>query len=363
MQKHIYTVEELTLDESFVSWCLHDDVKNSSHWQTIVEENKSEAEVFSEAKALIKLLHGGLSKNEVNRQIEKVRLQVQERKKLQVENETASVQGIVLSSNFTVTKDGRIKRNFFRVLTVSAAAACLFFLMIWRFSGIKNSDDSIAKEFKPGMTFQSALGQRRNVTLPDGSEIVLNSKSNITLEANFNQSSRHVKLTGDAFFKIAKNASKPFVVFANEIHVVALGTEFYVHGNYNNNKEVKIDLLEGKVKVETNDKEGVQKKLILLPGESTETDDGINLHKIIFDKTYLRHWVHGNLSFDDIPITEAFEKLQSWYDVEIKVDKEGLKNYKVSGEYNNASVQDILKVICFSINKKFIISGNTFVIQ
>ncbi len=363
MQKHIYTVEELMLDESFVSWCLNDNTKISSHWQTIIKENQSQAEVFNEAKELIKLLHGGLSKNEVNRQIEKVRLQLQERKKMQMDEETTSGQEIVLSSNFTVTKDGRIKRNLFRVLTISAAAACLFFLMIWGFSAIKNTDDLIANEFKPGIIFQSALGQRRNVTLPDGSEVILNSNSNLTLGANFNESRRDVKLTGDAFFKIAKNASKPFVVLANEIQVVALGTEFYVHGNHNNNEEAKIDLLEGKVQVETNDKASAKKNLILLPGESAKTDDGINLHKTIFDKTYLEDWINGNILFDNIPVTDAFEKLQSWYDVEIKVDNEGLKNYKVSGEYNNATVQDILKVICFSINKKFIISGNRFVIQ
>ncbi len=363
MQSHIYSVEELMLDDSFVSWCLHYDAKNSSHWHTIIRDNPNQTEVFNEAKELIKLLHGGLSKNEINRQIEKVRLLLLERKKEQVEDEANRERATLLSSNFIVTGDGRIKKKAFRVFAISTATVCLFFLMIWGFPGIKPSGDLIAKEFTPAVTFQCALGQRHNVTLPDGSEVILNSTSSISLDQDFNKSRREVKLTGDAFFRVAKNASKPFVVFTNNISTEALGTEFYIQSKEDNKEGIKIDLLEGKVKVEIRENTAPQKNIILLPGERTETDDGIHLHKTTFDKTYLEQWIDGNISFDNIPVTSAIQKLQVWYDVEIKVNKEELKNRKISGEYNNVSIQDILKVICFSINKKFNVSGNTFIIE
>lgn len=363
MQTHIYTVEELMLDDSFVSWCLNNNDANvSSHWQTIIRDNPLQAEVFNEAKELIKLLRGGLSKNEVSRQIEKVRQELQQRKTAPADNNPLHYSPS-LSSTLIVTGNGKIKRKVFRLITVSAAAACLFFLIIWGFSGVKTSDDLLTKKFTPAMNFQSELGKRHHVTLPDGSEVILNSNSSISLDKDFNKSRREVKLTGDAFFKVAKNLSKPFVVFADNISTVALGTEFYVHDKPDNRESIKIELLKGKVKVETMKKTGLQKNIILIPGESAETTDGINLQKKTFDQAYLRNWINGTISFEKKPVLDALRELETWYAVKIQVNEDGLKNRRISGTYNNASIQDLLKVICFSINRQFYVSGNTFIIE
>ncbi len=361
MKGHIYTVEELMLDASFVSYCLNNEAAASSHWKTIVNDNPDQETTFQEAKKMILALHGGLSRNEVNRQIEKVRQQLQERKLEAIAFQPGYEPE--LSSQFVVTGTGRIRRKIFRTTIAYAAAACLIlFIAIRFFQQDKPSSGQLSTETMRPMSFQSPVGQRKTVVLPDGSTAILNSDSRIAWEADFNKSNRTIQLTGDAFFKVAKDPQKPFVVMTGNIATTALGTEFYVHGRKTNEKNIQVDLLEGKVKV--NDvKNSGETSMILLPGERSTYTKEKKLQKGAFDSLYLRTWVDGRLFFNETPVLKAFQQLETWYGIEIKVKKTGLKLRSISGDYQGASLQDILKVICFSIDCRYSFSGNIVTIE
>src|SRR4030095_8039124 len=112
MHGHIYTIEGLMLDDSFIDYCLSKGTAIPSRWRTIIRENSGQEKTFEEAKRLVLALHGGLSRPEVNRQIEIVRKQIEGRK--DNKGEPLTKDGPVLSNAFVITSKGQIKRRLLK---------------------------------------------------------------------------------------------------------------------------------------------------------------------------------------------------------------------------------------------------------
>lgn len=363
MPGHIYTIEELMLDDSFISYCLSIGAAVPSHWRNIIRDNPGQQKTFDEARKLVLSLHGGLSRPEVNRQIDIVRRKLKERSETSMEIQPE--QGPSLSSEFVVTGDGQIKRKVFKTILSYTGVMCLLVIAAWFFI-FRSDDQSSVKppSLAQTLSYQSPLGQRQTISLPDGSIVILNSNSSISLNDDFNKEKREIRLTGDAFFKVAKDAKRPFVVYSENIATTALGTEFYVHGKKDGDKGIQVDLLEGKVQIADIKKNAANGAIILLPGESGKSIKGFDLSKGSFESLHLRSWINGRISFNETPVLKAFKQLENWYGIKINVRKKGLEQRSIiASEYQEASLQDILKVICFSINSKYSFADNKVIIE
>ena len=359
MNGHLYTVEELMLDNSFISWCLADNP--ASHWNTVISDNPGQKAVFDEAKGLVMQLHGGISRDEVNRQIEEVRRLLHEQKKI-VRDEWP-VYEPALSFDLFISDDGRINRKRVRKVLSYIGIACLLGIAsVWFVLRFQNPTPVSATVFTPVETKKSLFGERREFLLPDGSMAILNSNSSISWDNSFNKEKREIHLIGNAFFKVAKNANKPFVVITGNITSTALGTEFYIHGKRDGEQNIEIDLLEGKLKV-MEAEETAGSPLILLPGEKARSEEKMSLKKETFDIAQLRNWLKGSISFNKTPPQKAIKQLEDWYGIEIKVKKKDLGNQLLVGDYKNETLQNILQVICFTIDCRCSFSGNTVIIE
>jgi transmembrane sensor len=139
---------------------------------------------------------------------------------------------------------------------------------------------------------------------------------------------------------------------------------FSVHGKKAATKGIQVDLLEGKVQMADTQKNTTNAAIILLPGESGGSVNGVDWSKGLFDSLYLRSWISGRISFNETPVLKALKQLENWYGIEITINKKGLEKRSISaGDYQEASLQDILKVICFSINSTYIFSDNKVIIE
>lgn len=137
-----------------------------------------------------------------------------------------------------------------------------------------------------------------------------------------------------------------------------MGTEFYVHAR-DTKKEYEVDLLEGKVKL--GNKSNI---LFLTPGEQALSNTlKTGFTKSNFDTSELKQWINGKLSFDKTPLNEAIKKLEKWYAVDIEIKRKNITNQTISGDYANASLDNILKVISFSISCKYAYVNNTVIIE
>lgn len=350
----MYTVETLLDDEDFIDYCLNYNSVHKTYWDAIITANPECYGVFEEAKAIIKTFGGGLSLHEINEEIHKIKREIAS---TNAEASATTNTENDFSEAWYVNTKGRLRTNMLRRISLYAVAACVvIFACIYFLKPSANSALDTAGN-NATLQYKSLFGKRQEIKLPDGSEVILNSNSNITLDKNFNATNRTLQLTGEAFFKVAKDPSKPFVVKSNDLATTAVGTEFYVFAR--NAGTYKVDLLEGKVKL--NDKQHV---FMLAPGEEANWDtSNTQFLKSTFDSVFLKKWLTGKISFSKTPVKEAIDVLQKWYAVEIKIDREDLLKQSISGDYENVPLEDILKVICFTFSCKCTYNNNTVIIE
>ena len=197
-------------------------------------------------------------------------------------------------------------------------------------------------------------GQKASVTLPDGSKAWLNSLSKLTYTGDYNKKERRLELDGEAYFEVAHNPEKPFIVQGNAISVEALGTSFGVKA-YNEDVVISSILMKGKVKVTT-----PVGSTILKPNE-----------RILFDKSNQQTnklkvtnavdftgWIHNELRFENESLEEIAKNIQRIYNVKIIFASDRLKKLRYTGTVENNSLESLLNIITltspisFQVNKQ-----------
>ena len=173
----------------------------------------------------------------------------------------------------------------------------------------------------------------------------------------FNGKTREVYLEGEAFFEVAKNPDKPFIVKTKDFSVRALGTSFNVM-NYADDDFSHATLKTGKVEVTAN-----KQKMLLEPGEQAFYKDHLASVKKVDVDVYTA-WMGDVFKFDKENIDVILRKIARWYDVHIFYMNESVKNYHFKGtlpKYTNLS--DVLGLLEQTTDIKFQIKGNTVVVM
>jgi ferric-dicitrate binding protein FerR (iron transport regulator) len=159
-------------------------------------------------------------------------------------------------------------------------------------------------------------GQRVDYRLPDGSNVTLNAGARVEFPVVFTHGERRVKLTGEAMFDVAPDAKNPFIVETFACEVTALGTQFNVIANENND-EFSATLLEGKIAV---NRLGNEKKIILEPDMIACLRDGLLVTSRIDSRDdYL--WPEGIISIGGLPFGKLVDKLENAYGVHIVLER------------------------------------------
>lgn len=182
--------------------------------------------------------------------------------------------------------------------------------------------------------------------LPDGSEISINKNSTISYSKKFNKKERKVELKGDAYFKVEKDKTRPFIIKAESFYVEVLGTEFYVNSNF---KERKVIVKEGTVAVyQRMDKSD---KVILTAGEEIVFDKKSNkLRKIeTFNENFIS-WKTKTFNFNNKSLKNIFEELSRVYNVKFEFVNPELKKCRQSVSFENQDIDEILNVLRATFN-------------
>jgi len=157
-------------------------------------------------------------------------------------------------------------------------------------------------------------GKVINITLSDGSRVWLNSESSLRYPVTFNDNERNVELTGEAYFEVAKDQHKKFVVTHNNVVTEVLGTHFNVN-TYVDEEDIKVTLLEGSVKV--NNGAGSN---ILKPGQQASISACININNNV-NLDQVVAWKEGEFSFGEAtPIRSVMNRVARWYDIEVEFE-------------------------------------------
>jgi ferric-dicitrate binding protein FerR (iron transport regulator) len=193
------------------------------------------------------------------------------------------------------------------------------------------------------------------INLPDGSKISLNRNSEFSYRANFGKHKRDVKLTGEAFFEISADASKPFIIDAGNARVKVVGTSFNVITK-NNESAIEVYVKTGKVVL--SDKSGSQ-SLELDPGFVGKMDSKKS-EKSLNDNPNYDSWHSGMLVYKGQKLEVVFKDLKRVYNMDIVVDDPAILESPWTSPIDFQPQDRIILMICTSFNLSYTKDGNVY---
>ena len=201
-------------------------------------------------------------------------------------------------------------------------------------------------------------GDKATIELPDGTNVVLNSASQLSYLNNFGENVRRVQLNGEAYFKVAHDEKRAFIVQVGDLEVKVLGTSFNVSA-YEDAKDVTVVLLEGKVGVYAQKISHIMK-----PGDKIEYNKAT--HKItatqVHPTDYIE-WTKGNMYFEKESLENIMKTLSRIYDVEIRFDSNKLPNEYFTGTIPGGGIQNALNILMLTSPFYYEMDGSVIVLK
>lgn len=181
--------------------------------------------------------------------------------------------------------------------------------------------------------------------LPDGTLVSLNSNTRINYPEKFNGNTREVTIEGEAFFEVKPDKTKPFIIHAGKAQIKVLGTSFSVSA-YPATKQVEVIVETGRVQVTNKITETATNELILVPGDKgTLVYASNSLQKTTNQDPNFIAWKTRNLTFKATSLSEVISNLEKVYKVNISLADPKLNELLLTAQFNNYSLDFILKVI------------------
>ena len=188
---------------------------------------------------------------------------------------------------------------------------------------------SFEKELMATNTISVPAGQRINMTLTDGTNVWLNARTSLTYPVKFSKKNRQVILDGEAYFEVAKDKTKPFIVQTNKYNVEVLGTKFDVNA-YSETGEFETTLMSGSVRVASTSDPA--QKLTLKPNNKVYLQDG-ELHVSVVDDFNPYRWKEGLICFKNESFTSIMKDFEKYYGLTIQVRKKEVLKYVYTGKF------------------------------
>lgn len=281
----------------------------------------------------------------------------------------------------------RLKKRHRKVMIgLSVAAAILlgmFFAVNYSFFHTEISSHPADNIAKVDNEISTHNGSKTHLVMPDGTLVWLNAGSRLTYDRNFGAAYREVTLTGEAFFDVARNAERPFVIHTARIDVKVLGTRFNVK-SYPTDRTTEATLIRGSIEVSIKDRPS--EKIILKPNEKlVVANDDSTLHRNVHSHhavngdeslvsirkpTYETvtgaiietSWVDNKLVFQDEEFSELAARMERWYGVEIRFDNFRLEAWRFTGTFQNETIQQALEALKLTANFYYKIDGSKITI-
>lgn len=334
-------------DPYFRKWVYENDTEISEFWTSFLTENPDKVHCVEQARDALLMMRDLKDRHDTAQMRENAR-------NIRANIDKAIHYPVLRTSNTAshtpsqATSIGFLSRNRLRI-----AAAIVVAIIAGVFV--------IAPELRfadPAVKAQTVVqtnpkGKRSMLTLPDGTQVWLNAESQLIYLNNFDgQPSREVFLVGEAFFDVAEDRSKPFVVTTSSIAIKVLGTRFNVQ-SYERDRTVSTTLVEGKISLgvvngnddappeETTSLSASQRAVFIKESKKLVLENNVKAEEY-------SNWREGKLYFDDKPITEVLAMIERWYDVNIHLDNPALEHCTFSAKIDNKTLKEVLELFSAS---------------
>lgn len=257
-------------------------------------------------------------------------------------------------------RDKKIRGNLSWIRrTISIAAAAIVLIVAGNYLW-NNGKETSKKDFTSVKSTKK--GVKSTLTLPDGTKVWINSDTKLIYDRLFDQSTRVVELSGEAFFDVAHDKKRPFIVRTKTIDIKVLGTAFNVRA-YPEESNTQAILLSGSIEMHLKAQTG--RVILLKPNEKIVvknfdsikkqvTNDDLKEPEIILTKviqdpadssTRETLWIKNKIIFNNDALQDIVRTLEEWYGYKIIITEKKLKEKRLSGVFENKSISEILEAL------------------
>lgn len=249
-----------------------------------------------------------------------------------------------------------VRRRIFRLYLLRAAAslailACISLLVYY-------GTGRPGLEQPPGYVLaETPAGNVREIHLNDGSVVWLNAASSFSYPREFSDGTREVFLEGEAFFSVARDTTRPFIIHTAEMETRVLGTSFNVKA-YRDSEDMEVTVVSGEVEVSV-PSAGTGKEAILLQPNQMATytrAEGLLNKTSIGDVAPYEEWKEGKLVFNLASMEEVAATLERAFGLNIKIENTAILDCKITGRFSRSQSVDLtIEAICKSIGARYTI--------
>lgn len=262
---------------------------------------------------------------------------------------------------FSIQEEIKKKRRIYNLrktdwigYSVKAAAVVLVVLTAALFSITQEKDAVEQITEREPVIFQTHEEQHREITLGDGTVIRLNENSEIILSEDFMKEDRELKLDGEAYFDVAHDTEKPFIINTGNSSIEVLGTSFNVKSDAGQ-KNVQVAVVEGRVSFSSvKGEEPERSSVVLSKGQFGYLD--VEENSIVVDETAIDNylaWKSGRFVFDELTLEKVCTQLNRIYNLECGFENQEIRNLRLTANFSNESLEKTLSVIALSLRIEF----------
>jgi transmembrane sensor len=263
-----------------------------------------------------------------------------------------------LQSNLIAMQQGNNRKMRLLYITIAASVAGLILMMglTW-YNKHETSLDKLAAH-NHSVINRTANNLLVPHTLPDGSQITINAGGKISYSNSFNHNERRITLSGEAFFDVAPDKTRPFIVDMDALMIKVTGTSFNVRKR-DKEEIIEVQVLSGKVEMHANNQvlaltkgqSGIFEKLSL----ALKLQNGFDINSVGYaTKTF---------SFNDLSLKETCSYLERAFQVKIYIDEEKFADCRITASFENKPLTYILEVINATVNTSYRQQGNNYFIE
>lgn len=332
-------------DAFFKASVLSPTPESEEFWSSWMSESVERRRTFENARLIVIALHEAyeekLDADEISRRVSQIKFQ----------------NGVRVGA-----QNNAVRKLYLYVAAASVLliAAFIFFLS----KGQKNPDrvgferDGFQKDLQLAETENIRVNDTKSnmtLVLSDSSVVTLLPGSRLKFPERFVSDHRTVELSGDAFFEVARDPHSAFFVHAGSAVVKVLGTVFRVTAR-ENEEEVAVKVLSGKVSVFSAGSDPENNGVVLLPNERLVLNTAkrtVETFKIIGEQEDVISARQAELVFDDTPLDEIFDQLSSAYGVEIEYDPSSFKKCPITTYFKDETLLERIHMVCQAVGASF----------
>jgi len=326
--------------------CTDNEKKAVEKW---LEADKNNASLFNSFKSIWAIKESTLTTSDVEAMWSKVAERIS--------MESDSVNGLLENIPKSKIKKSSSPR-IFKLIPFSAlryAAVFLVAILILILYYLNTQQDS-SSNLVAWKTIAVENGGQSNITLSDGSKLILDAGSRLQYPEKFSDESREIKLEGEAYLEVEHDLQKPFRVHTANALIQVLGTRFNVRSWKESNK-VEVAVIDGKVALGISD--NAEKQMILEKGfAGALLSDGQLTKPGWIDVDSYISWMNGKMSFDGVPFSEILAQVERWYNVRFSLLDSTFINDRLTVSINKNSLPNVLDLLTTLTNTKYDYEGS-----